>query len=147
MGPKSNTPMLAQSIKIPTQYWCTLGIVVMTVALVMHLIPISMMGPHLLFTYGYTAIQNARRYLPHTAAMFLSQSSMLMIFGASIYLISSALRYRKLFRSKLALGLLITFIAILIMEGDRGPILGLGAALIMIRHYFIKRILPASLAG
>lgn len=140
LGAKGGEPIVQQPVKIPTRYWGIFGIAVMIIALAMHLIPLSMMDPNLLLRYGYAAIQDARRYIPHTVAMFLSQSSRVMLFGLVIYLVSSALRYGKLFRSKLALGLVITFAAILIMEGERGWILKLGIPILLVRHYFIKRI-------
>ena len=140
LGTKGGEPIIQQPVKIPTRYWGTFGIVVMIIALPMHLIPLSMMGPTLLLRHGYAAIQNARTYIPHTVAMFLSQSSRVMLFGLVIHLVSSALRYGKLFRSKLALGLVITFAAILIMEGERGWTFKLGIPILLVRHYFVKRI-------
>ncbi|MBA7713238.1 hypothetical protein ES703_122238 [subsurface metagenome] len=63
-----------------------------------------------------------------------------MVFGLVIYMISSSLRYGKLFYSKLALGLTIGFFVIATLEGDRGPLLKFGLPILLIRHYFIKRI-------
>ncbi len=140
MGPKSTSSVIQERLKLPTRNWCIFGLAVMTIALAMHLIALSLIGPSTLARYGYGAIQNARKYVSPAVAMMLSQSNPLMLFGMTIHLVSSALKYGKLFHSKIALGLVITFIAIYIMEGDRGPVLWLGIPMLLVRHYFIKRI-------
>jgi len=140
IGPSSNSRLLCQPVKIPTVSWGLFGIVIMTMALAAHLLALVFIGPHNLMLYGYGAIQNARKYVSPAVAMLLSQSNPLMLFGMVVYLVSSSLKYKKLFKSKIVLALVTIFIAIYILEGDRGPILWLGIPILLVRHYFIKRV-------
>ena len=63
-----------------------------------------------------------------------------MVLGLVIYTMSSVLRYGKLFKSKLALALVIFYLVLVILEGDRGPIVQIGIPLLLIRHYFVKKV-------
>ena len=125
---------------IPQNSWCTLGIVLMMIAIAMHIAGLFFLGATLISRYGYTAIQNAYRYISYWPALVLGKSRPLMVFGLVVYLISSSLRYGKLFHSKLALGLTIAFFSIVILEGERGSMLSFGMPILMVRHYFIKPI-------
>jgi oligosaccharide repeat unit polymerase len=139
-GTKNPQSAVSQPIKIPTQHWCTLGLVLMIIAAAMHIIPLIIIGGTELAALGYQAVAAARGFFPSALAMFLTQSNHLLFFGVMIYMISSALRYQKLFQSKIALGIFIGMIAIFILEGDRGPVVQLMLPFMMVRHYFIKRI-------
>lgn len=140
LGSRGGRQMQPGDVIIPKNSWCTLGIVLMTIAIVMHIAGLFFLGATLLSRYGYGAIQNAPRYISYWPALALGKSRHLMALGLAIYLISSSLRYGTLFHSKLALGLTIAFFSIVILEGERGSILTFGMPILMVRHYFIKPI-------
>jgi hypothetical protein len=145
MGTRAGTQVVQEPLKIPNQSWNVMGIALMIIAVIMHVLSLLVVGMEMLKRYGYAAVQNIGEYTSYTRALFLSFSEPLMIVGAVIYLIVSALRYGKLFRSKLALGLFVTYLVIVVLEGNRGPVMHLCAPALLIRHYFIKRIRIGSL--
>jgi hypothetical protein len=140
LGLKVSNEASSCILKIPKGSWCIFGLVVMVAALLLHLFALACIGMNTLVSYGYDAIQGANKFTSATIAMILWQSNPLMVFGAIAYMIASAMRCQKLFHSKFALILVVTFLSIYVLEGDRGPIFLLGAPVLLIRHYFVKRI-------
>jgi oligosaccharide repeat unit polymerase len=140
MGPKNNQATVSRPLKVPTQHWCTLGMIVMIIAASMHIFSLMIIGTAALTALGYGAVAYAYGYFSFTLGMVLSQSNQLFFYGAVIYMTASALRYQKVFRSKTAMGIFIGMIAIFILEGDRGPVVQLIIPFMIIKHYFIKRI-------
>jgi len=140
LGFRSGGQAQPGDVIIPQNSWCTLGIVLMMIAIAMHIAGLFFLGATLISRYGYGAIQNASKYISYWPALLLGKSGHLMTIGLVVYLISSSLRYGKLFHSKLALGLTIAFFSIVILEGERGSILTFGMPILMVRHYFIKPI-------
>lgn len=137
---KTGMPIQSKLTTIPRFSWCALGIILMTASILMHFLGLATLGLHNIQRYGYAAISGAYRYSSYFTVLMLAKSTMLMVLGLVIYLISSSLRYRKLFKSKIALTLVIMYIVIVILEGERGTVLKLCLPMFMIRHYFIKRI-------
>ncbi len=129
-----------QTCKIPTRGWCSIGLVLMVLALVMHFIGLALVGPERIIEKGYTAFSAVYLQDVWPASLFLNRSIYALVLGLVVYLIASALRYGKLFKSKLVLGIAIAFIVLVILEGDRGPILKIIAPILMVRHYLIKHI-------
>lgn len=126
--------------EVPTQMWEFCGIIIMLFAILMHFAGLFFLGLDNILAYGYAAIQNAERYIPYWQNICLSKSTHMMTFGLLVYLIGSVLRYGVLFRSKIALALLVFFSCIVILEGDRGPLLKFFIPPILFYHYLIKRI-------
>lgn len=139
-GTKNPQSAISQPVKIPTQNWCTLGLVLMIIAAAMHIIPLIVIGATELTALGYQAVATARGYFSSTLAMFLTQSNHLLFFGSVIYMISSSLRYQKVFSSKIAMGIFFGMIAIFLLEGDRGPVVQLMVPFLIAKHYLVKRI-------
>jgi oligosaccharide repeat unit polymerase len=140
IGSRGSSPKVMGHIRIPGLSWCIFGLIFMAIAVVAHLIVVVSMAPYIPI-YGYTALQRIDIYSNSFLLTLLWRNAAhLMVLGMVIYTLSSALRYGKLFRSKLALVLVIVYFALVIMEGDRGPILQLGAPLLLVRHYLVKRI-------
>jgi hypothetical protein len=140
IGSRGSTPRVMGHIRIPGLSWCILGLIFMVVAVAAHLIVVIFMAPYLP-VYGYVALQRIDEYSrSFLLVLFWRNAPHLMVLGMLIYTLSSALWYGKLFRSKLALVLVIVYFALVIMEGDRGPILQLGAPLLLVRHYLVKHI-------
>jgi hypothetical protein len=128
------------SLTVPARGWCVVGMGVMIIALCMHIAALGVVGIDVFQRYGYTAVQGIGEYTSYGPALALSQSVPFMVIGLVVYLVASAFRYGKLFRSKLALGVIVAFVSIIIFEGDRGPLLQLGLPILLVRHYFVKRI-------
>jgi hypothetical protein len=127
--------------RIPRQTWCVLGLVIMTVGVGMHVSVLGSVGIGLFRTYGYEAFANIHNYTRSFLIILLWRYSFqIVILGLAIHAVSSSLRYGKLFRSRLALLVLILFSLLLIMEGDRGPLLQMGTLVLLIRHYLVKRV-------
>jgi len=124
----------------PGQAWGVFGIFLMALSIAMHYVGLTFLGFDIILRYGYRAIQYASEYTSYFPALMLSASHSLMVFGLITYLIFSSLRYGKLFKSKIALVLTVVFLATVMLEGDRGPVLMLGIPIILVRHYFIRPI-------
>ena len=141
MGPKTASIDQQTHVTVPHHGWEIFGISLMVIALVMHFMGLVTLGFGVIEKYGYAAIQGAYRYTTSFfTVLMLTMCIRLMVLGLTIYLIASALRYGKLFRSKVALGLTIAFFIIVILEGERGSVLKFGIPILLVRHYFIKRI-------
>ncbi|MBN1787184.1 MAG: oligosaccharide repeat unit polymerase [Sedimentisphaerales bacterium] len=147
IGPKSEVVIDQSSIMIPRITWAGVGVIFMAVALAMHYFAIAAVGMALIRGYGYTVLQNISMYTSYFWALMFTQSSLLMSFGLVIYVLSSTLRHGKLFYSKPVMAMFIVFISTVALEGNRTEVLLLGVPVMLIRHYFIKRIRIRYLAG
>lgn len=128
------------TLRVPKISWSIIGIVLMAVAMLMHFMALSTVGMTLIKTHGYTVLQNARQYTTYFWTLMLTQSISLMAFGLVMYMLSSAFRTGKLFSSKLPLIMFLVFISIVALEGNRTEVLIFAIPVILIRHYFVKRI-------
>jgi len=126
--------------KIPPNSWCTAGMFFVVLALVIHLAGLTLVGPWRIIAKGYGAFSSESLIDVWPAKLLLNRSIYIFTIGIVLYLIASALRYGKLFCSKIVLGITVAFLALFVLEGDRGPILKVVAPMLMVRHYFIKRI-------
>ncbi|HUW18214.1 MAG TPA: O-antigen polymerase [Sedimentisphaerales bacterium] len=148
LGAKGYTTNLKAPIIIPRPGWCTFGMGCMVTATTVHLVVIGYVGVAFFKQYGYKAIQDIEKYTgSFLLALFWQYALYLMVLGLVIYVVSSALRYGKLFKSKLAVVLVVLYIAFVILEGDRGPIVQLGAPILLARHYLIERVRIRYLVG
>ncbi|OHB59878.1 MAG: hypothetical protein A2173_12000 [Planctomycetes bacterium RBG_13_44_8b] len=127
-------------ITVPTWGWCVFGMFMTILGVVMHLGSLAVIGISGLEQYGYGAVSDVRQYYGTAMAMVASESNTVVLFGAIIYMVASVLRYGKLFRSKLLFASIIGMLFLYTMEGDRGPILYLGIAVIIVRHYLVKAV-------
>jgi len=143
---KSNEP---GATVVPTETWCLLGLITIIVAFLIHTGVIVYLGLGGFFQkYGYRAFQNVEWATGSRALGILWRQGLhLMVFGLVVCCVSSAVRYGKLFKFRLSLVLVIIFFGLIVLEGDRGPLLMLGVPLLLIRHYFIKRVPLSILAG
>ena len=140
IGSRSSSPKVMGHIRIPMLSWCIFGLIFMAIAVSAHLIVVIFMAPYTTI-YGYTALQRIDEYSNSFLLTLLWRNVIhLMTLGLIIYTVASALRYGRLFKSKLAFGLVILYFLLVILEGDRGPILQLGAPLLLVRHYLVKPI-------
>ena len=139
LGPKIPVQRL-QTVVVPTRAWCTFGIAVMLIALLVHSMTLMFIGVTLLQTYGHKAIVYIHRYAPPLLALIFAKSTFLMVFGVMIYTISSALRYGKLFHSKIALGITMAYLFLLLLEVARGNMFRFFVPLLLVRHYLIRPI-------
>jgi oligosaccharide repeat unit polymerase len=130
-----------RKLTVPGELWGSIGVFLLMSGILMHIVGLILLGPGLIRNYGYAAIAGAYRYTDsYLTILFLSVSIPLIVLGLVIYIIYSSLRYRKLFRSKFALALVVLAFAFMIMEGDRGPILKLIIPMLLVYHYFIKPV-------
>lgn len=135
-------------IRIPRASWCVFGLTCMIVAVVSHLSVIGYLGTGIFRQYGHKALQDIEKYIgSFLIALIWRYSLHLMVLGIVVYTVSSALRYGKLFQTKLALVVILILSAFLLMEGERGGILQLGVPILLIRHYFVKRVKIRYLVG
>ena len=140
-GPRTSRQLVPGRVVIPTVHWETFGLVCVMIATIGHLAVIGFLGLGFLQQYGYAAIQDVEKYTGSYILGFIWRHALqLMILGVIIYTLSSTLRYGKLFRSKFVLGMVAAFIGLIILEGDRGPLMQIGTPILIIRHYFLKPI-------
>lgn len=129
------------TIKTPTQMWLVLGTTLLAIGLAVHIACLFVIGIPTIMREGYVVIANVARYTSSRALeMVFWASTMIGIMGAIVTAVSSALRYRKLFHSKVAMTLTATFSVIFLLEGDRGYFVQMCMPLLLMRHYFIKKI-------
>ena len=140
MAPKRPVSVQQCSYRVPTAPWCLLGIFFMITALAMHVAALLAVALDVSRTRGYSGLQNIDRYASFFWVVTIRQSIPLMAFGTVLYVVSSALRNGKLFASKLALLLFVTFLVVVTLEGNRTEMLLFGLPVLLLRHYLIKRI-------
>jgi len=128
-------------VAVPRRGWGGVGLVFMFTGLLFHLLGLYTLGYGLISQYGYAAIGNVNMYTNSKFTIYSLQLSVnVMVLGIVIYSLYSALRYQKLFKSKIAMVTAVSFILLMILEGDRGPVLKFGLPILFVRHYFIKQI-------
>ena len=127
-------------VLVPSAGWCTFGILMMITALFMHFGTLAVVGPNVFAQYGYSAVANINKYTTYGWALLWQTSYRVMTFGIVIYTVSSGIRYGKLFASKTALVLFITFLITSILEGDRGSAMLFSMPVLLVKHYFISPI-------
>ncbi len=142
LGSRKRSPKVMGQMRIPGVSWCLFGLICMAIGVAAHVLVVAYLNMRgLIALYGYSAFQNID---VHTRSFFWTtlhrNGFQLMLFGLAIYVVASSLRYRKLFKSKLALALVIIQFIFVALEGDRGPIMQLGVPILIVRHYFVKRI-------
>ena len=121
--------------------WGICGIAFMVLAIIAHLRVMFKIGFSVFYAHGYEAFANIEKYTGSKLFLVLWVHSVTMIvIGVVIYVISSALRYGKIFHSKVALALVIIFLTFLFLEGDRGPMVIILTPILLVRHYVIKPI-------
>ena len=147
LGSRCSAPRIPGPVQRPNAGWCTFGLIFMVIGLTAHLVTIISIGISTFKMYGYGVFSNIGKFAPPVIKYVWANSLHVMILGVVIYTISSALRYGKVFNSKLALGLLIVYLFLVATEGDRGPILYLLAPVLLVRHYLIKPISVWVLVG
>jgi len=148
MGVRRGKPKEVGPIMVPTGGWHVFGLIMMLVAFLMHIGIIAYLGMGFFQQYGYRAIQNVEKYTgSYSLGIIWRQSVHLMVLGVVVHCVSSALQHRKLFRSKVAFTIIVAFFAVIIMEGDRGPILQVGIPILLVRHYLIKPIRLTVITG
>jgi len=128
------------TLKKPTWQWSIVTVWLMILGFVLHIASLFMVGIDTIIAYGYVVIGNIERYSSPRVEMLFWTSNMMMIAGAFIYSIASSLRHGRLFNSKVVLGMIIAISMIFLLEGDRGPFVQMVIPIILIRHYFIKKI-------
>lgn len=128
-------------VYLPSHGWGIMGISLLGIGLLMHLVGLYTLGFYLISSYGYAAIAGAYRFGASYFTIFCLNISILVIAsGIMVYLVYSSLLYGKLFQSKLVLFLVVISFMIVILEGDRGPVLRFGLPILLVRHFLIKRI-------
>ncbi len=130
----------ANPTNVPRRGWCVFGVVIMMIAVASHVFVLTIMAPAYR-VHGYNALQRINEYTEVFFIVLLWRNAIhVMTLGLVIYIVASALRYGKLFESKWAMTLAILYLLLAVLEGDRGPILQLGAPMMLVRHYFIKPV-------
>jgi hypothetical protein len=137
-GRNDHSPLM---VYLPSHGWGMMGISLIATGLLMHLVGLYTLGFYLISNYGYAAIAGAYRFgASYFTIICLNISILVIAAGIMVYLVYSSLLYGKLFQSKLALFLVVISFMIVILEGDRGPILRFGLPILLVRHFLIKRI-------
>lgn len=140
MGIRAPSTNQWPSITIPKQSWQAFAVFLMVLSIAMHFVGLTLLGWSFVMSQGYMAIQAASRYANFFTVILLTFSNPLMAVAITIYVISSALRYGKMFHSKAALVLTVFYFIVVILEGERGSVVRFGIPLLLVRHFFVKRI-------
>lgn len=139
MSPRQNN-IEYEAARVPTWYWSGAGIFLLAAGLAGHITCLFMIGIPIIMQYGYIVIANVARYSTTGLEMMFWASTLTGIMGTIVYVTFSSLRYGKIFHSKLALTLAIVFAMLFLLEGDRGFFVQMVMPIIIIRHYFVKKI-------
>lgn len=134
------TTVVPKEPKIPGIGWAATGITLMILSLIVYACLIASVGLEFFKSEGRRAVIYTIEFMPYYFAVLFTRIPFIFLFGMIIYCISSALRYRKLFNSKLALALAILFLIIVSMQVSRGLIFQTLIISILIRHYLIKPV-------
>lgn len=134
------TPVGYKGFYVPKQQWAIFAWFFMVAGLLMHVSVIFMVGLPAFRSEGYWLVVSMREYYGALAATLWDNSMRVILMGTVAYCLYSALRYGRLFANKWAALFPGLFILLVIMEGDRGPVLMVGAPILLIRHYFVKPI-------
>lgn len=124
----------------PRPLWEIFGILLMVLSIVMHFFGLTMLGWGTIARYGYWAIQAAEQFSGFLTVLILGFSYPLMAVAITIYIIASVFRHGKLFHSKLALISTVFFVVVCILEGERGGVVKFCAPLLLVQHFFVKRV-------
>lgn len=127
-------------IRTPRAAWEIVAIILMVLATCMHFLGLSRLGWDWVMREGYGAIMAAPQYATFLTVLLLSFSTLVMAAAVTIYIIASALRHGKMFYSKIALFLTVFYFVIVTLEGSRSSMLLFGVPLLLVRHFYIKRL-------
>ena len=125
---------------MPPSMWSLFSVILAVLGVLLHVVGLFLLGLDVLYKYGYTAIVYAERYSSLWSKLALSKGVDIFIIGTTFYCLFSALKYKKLFKSKIYFWMVCLFVGIMILEGDRGPIFKILLVLIFVRHFFVKAI-------
>ena len=129
-------------IEKPNQIYGIIGSIFIISGFIFHILGIFMIGLDTLYMYGYDVVGNVNRYTTSTLNILLLTLGIkyFMVLGVVIYCSFSALANGKLFKNKAIFSVVAFTILLLLVEGDRGPVVRLVMPAIIIRHFFIKRL-------
>lgn len=123
---------------IPGIGWEIMGLLIMGSILVIELIYIFLIvGLDTFRLYGYEVYTNIEHFTSFNKLLWVQQSAIFPV-GFAIYIISVAIRRKKLFFGKLGLALFMIQSALWAMEGARTALMTNILVLIFARHYLIK---------
>jgi hypothetical protein len=125
---------------VPKPQWAVFAWIFMVAGVLMHVSVIFMVGLSAFRTEGYSIVWNMRELYGALAATLWDNSMRVILMGTVAYCLYSALRYGRLFASKWAAFFPGLFLLMVAMEGDRGPVLMVGAPILLIQHYFVRPI-------
>lgn len=125
---------------VPRAAWEVFGAGLLLFSIVIHFVGLTLLGWGTILNYGYDAIQNLEKYTTYSVALLLQYSNPLMVIGMILAVLASVFRHQKMFHSKIVLLATIFCFFIMVMEGERGTIVKLAVPLLLIRHFFVKRI-------
>ena len=138
-GPFNYTQGGSKGMELPGMGWCYMGGTLMITGVLMHTTVIAIMGVAVFQEQGYTVAARMREHAGMLSVLW-DNSFRVVLMGTVAYCMYSALRTGKLFASKFMSFWPYLFLVLALLEGDRGPVLMLGAPILLIRHYFVKII-------
>ena len=138
-GPWSRFRNTRKEMFIAKHIWAVFGVLFMCLGMAMHLSVIGILGVRAFQEQGYHLTSGMREYYGSIAIVW-DNSVAVTMFGTIIYCLYSSLRYKRLFALRWLAIIPMILIILVALEGDRGPILYMGAPLLLIRHYFVKPI-------
>jgi len=124
--------------KVPSPAWRIVGVVLMVLALIIHFWFIFKVGVRTFLEEGYRVSSWMQDYVADDRLWRL-QPRIFMV-GFSIYIVSVALEYKRLFYGKLGVSLFVLYLVLLFLEGGRTQLVTVGVVFILVRHYLIKPI-------
>jgi hypothetical protein len=124
--------------KIPAPLWTLVGLAVMLGAMAIHIVYIFVVGAETWLAEGYMVAAHMDRYVGYPRLWVLH--SLFFALGLGVYLVSVALRHRRLFYGKFGITLFVIYFTLLAFEGQRGEMLKVGFVLLLVRHYLVKPI-------
>lgn len=145
-GPKHDV-LEYEQVKTPTWQWSIISTSFMAIGLFLHISCLFILGIDTILAHGYEVIGNFGRYSSPGLETLFWTGTMMGVVGTIISVVTSSLRFGKLFHSKVALTLVVIFAVIFLLEGDRGYLVQMIMAIVLVRHYFVKKIPVAFFVG
>ncbi len=128
----------SHTIKIPTNGWTIVGLLLMVFSLTIFFVYVAIIGFETFVAKGSLIIARMEDYIPNPRLWRLRVRIFAIGFG--VYSTSIALRHGRFFKGKLGLSIFAFYMLLTLLSGARTPLVISGMILLLVRHYLIKPI-------
>lgn len=124
--------------RMPTESWILAGLTLMFISIIIHITYILVVGVQTFLAEGYSVSARMHTYVRYPRLWALQP--LIFSLGFGIYLVSVALRHRRLLYGKFGITIFVIYFTLLLLEGGRTQLIIVGMVLLLVRHYLIKPV-------